>query len=129
MTVLVLGFVVTGAMLMVSWGQVFVGAQGDDRVTQHLAEQTIEGMRSAGFAAIATGSQTDYPAGGVGGSQTFSRTTCVIYVDKSTLGEPAGSGCTVGSATSTKRIRVTVTPTNASRADPVTIETVVSDPS
>jgi hypothetical protein len=45
-------------------------------------------------------------------------------VSVATLGEPPGTGCTVGGPTATKRVRVTVTPATR-QADPVTLETVL----
>src|SRR5262245_49370842 len=126
-TLLIVGLAVTGVIVMLSEGQAYVGAQGENRVAQRLAEQTIEGFRAVGFAGIATGSQTDYPTEGTDAKQRFTREVCVMYVAKATLGEPTVSGCPVGAVTSAKRIRVTVTPTLAS-ADSVTIETVVTNP-
>jgi type II secretory pathway pseudopilin PulG len=127
MTLLIVGFAVTGVMVMMVEGQTYVAAQGQNRVAQHLAEQAIEGLRAVGFAGIATGARTDYPTSGSDGNQRFTRDICVTYVAKATLGEPSASDCSVGSVTSTKRIRVTVTPATAS-ADAVTIETVVTNP-
>ena len=78
MTLLIVGFAVTGVIVMLSHGQAYVGAQGENRVAQRLAEQTIEGFRAVGFPGIVTGPQTDYPTDGMEGSQRFTREVCVM---------------------------------------------------
>ncbi len=113
-----------GLALMFSTGQSMIIAEGSQRVELYLAEQKLEALRSLGFAGAGTGPQTETIATGQGGAETFTRVTCVWYVSNTTLGEPAGSGCTVGSVTSTKRLRVTVTPASY-LGDAVTLETVL----
>ena len=115
-----------GLALMFATGQSMIVAEGSLRVELHLAEQKLEEMRVLGFAGAATGSVTEPPLTtfGQGGAESFTRVTCVYYVSDSTLGEPPASGCTVGIETSTKRVRVTVTPATHQQ-DAVTLETVL----
>jgi Tfp pilus assembly protein PilV len=113
-----------GLALMFATGQSMIVAEGSQRVELYLAEQKLEGTRALGFAGAGTGSQTETLTAGQGAAESFTRVTCIYYVSDSTLGEPPASGCTVGSATSTKRVRVTVTPSTY-QADAVTLETVL----
>jgi len=116
-----------GLALMFALGQALVVAQGDDRVALYLAQQKIEEARSLGFSAVAMGSHTDTVTAGQTAGQTFTRVTCISYVGDASLGEPPAGGCAVGAGTSTKRIKVTVTPAQP-QADPVTLETVLVNP-
>jgi Tfp pilus assembly protein PilV len=113
-----------GLALMFATGQSMIVAEGSQRVELRLAEQKLEETRALGFEGAATGTLTETLTTGQGGAESFTRVTCVYYVSDSTLGEPPASGCTVGSFTSTLRVRVTVTPITY-QADAVTLETVV----
>ncbi|HEV8437144.1 MAG TPA: hypothetical protein VGT40_03525 [Methylomirabilota bacterium] len=123
----VMAVAVIGLALMFGLGQSLAVAQGDERLALYLAEQKLEQLRALGFAAVAVGSQTETLTGGQSNVQTFLRTTCIVYVDDTTLGEPADTACVAGVATATKRIRVTVTPA-IEQAGPVTLEAVLSSP-
>jgi type II secretory pathway pseudopilin PulG len=121
------GIALTGLALMFSLGQVTVVGQGDERVALYLAQQKIEEARSLGFFGIAMGSQTDTVTAGETGNQTFTRVTCTTYVSDTNLGEPPAGGCPAGATTGTKRVKVTVTPTQR-QTDAFTLETVLTTP-
>ena len=177
--VLIAGFVlaigIVGFALMFSRSMNFVVGQGDTRVALYLAQQKIEKLRALGFSATPTGDQindgctnaTQYyepcynetlqggagletPAGTQVDRQTFTRLTCVRYVqdgDPEQLPDPLqppGSwtcpnppGCDPTDATTcpkTKRIKVAVIPLVLGGADPtapidenrVTVELVLT---
>jgi len=117
-----------GLALMFANGQTLIVAEGSQRVELYLAEQKLESIRALTFtsAAGAPGSSTETVTSmGQGGAQSFTRDTCVYYVADNTLGGgPPGTTCTVGAATSTLRVRVTVTAATR-QADAVTLETIL----
>lgn len=130
-----------GLALMFATGQSMVVGQGSERVELYLAEQKLEGYRASGFPGV-TGLQTETITGGEAGTEKFNRVTCAYYVDKNTLLPPGGvtppNPCAAGAATTAVRVTVTVTQgaisvlvaTRVANApDPVTVETVLVNPS
>ena len=101
---LIIGIVLIGLALMVSWSQALVVGQGDSQVVLFLAEQKLEKLRVWGFDgaqvlnwddALAIGGCTDDEpcytetihtgAGGAAQGQRFTRRTCVDYVDRKSV--------------------------------------------
>jgi len=107
----VFAIAVIGLVLMFSWGQSFVVAQGDDRVALYLAQQRIESLRASGYTAVealnancgGTPEADENLTAGSGGAQSFTRQTAVVHVSNNLQTPECG--------TDTIRITVTVTPT------------------
>ncbi len=116
---------VIGLVLMFSWGQSFVVAQGDDRVALYLAQQRIESLRASGYAAAedlnsncgGTPEADENLTAGSGNAQSFTRQTAVVHVSNDLQ--------TPGCGTNTIRITVTVT-VNMLQGNPVTLQTVLT---
>lgn len=143
----VLGIAAVGVSLMLSAGNTWVAAGGDDRAALGLARQKIEQLRSLTFACIplggsgtkaamtgcaatqnynegratwvtATGSSAAAPS-----SRSFTRLTCVEYVSETDFGSPVYAGssaatpCTAGAPTNVKRITVIVQATGQAAED------------
>ena len=107
----VFAIAVIGLVLMFSWGQTFVVAQGNDRVALYLAQQKIESLRASGYAAAevlnsncgGTPALDETLTAGMANSQSFTRQTDVEHVNDANLSNPE---C----GTDSIRITVTVTP-------------------
>jgi type II secretory pathway pseudopilin PulG len=124
---LVVGISAIGVALLLNSGRTFIVAQGDNRVALYLAEQGIEQQVAQGFpgSSVAPLSETV----GLGGTQTFTRVSCVNFVLDTDPTQPPGcpGDCALGVGTCTQntvRITVTVTPALA-QAQPVTLQTVI----
>lgn len=131
---LILGIATVGLAQLFSSAQIQVVAQGDDRVALYLAQAQIETLRAA--LSVSAGMQAPDPetlVGGAAGTQTFTRRTCVRFVDDTDPESPPSSppncnGCPYPSANCTgvtKRVWVMVTPKMAAAASPVTIEALL----
>ncbi len=107
----IIAIAVIGLAVMFSWGQTFVVAQGDDRVSLYLAQQKLESLRASGYsAAEALNSNCggipeadETLTAGAGNAQSFTRQTAVENVNDANLSTPECS-------TNSIRITVTVTP-------------------
>jgi len=151
----IVGIAVIGVALMFGKGSAWVSATGVDRVAAGLAQQRIEQIRGCGWDAATrwpaddsscpalTGAPlTPVPLTGLGllppetglsggSNHTFTRTTCIQYVDPKTsqgLAEPAfDPSCQPGTATSMVRITVVVrSSSNQPETSPVTLQAWMS---
>jgi len=139
------GVALTGLALMYSSAQVWVVAQGDDRVALYIARQKVEQLRglrvAKGLECVPTGgpgsegevfdadgtgscppviyNETDVTAG-VSGSQTFTRTTTVNCLDENYV---SVSPCPAEPVA--KQVAVTVI-SQMQQASPVTLQTVLT---
>ncbi|MGH7412341.1 MAG: type IV pilus modification PilV family protein [Candidatus Methylomirabilis sp.] len=126
---LVVGVAVIGLALMFSRGNTYVFATGDDRIALGLAEQKIEQIRAAGFGVANPGvvvtepvTTEMVPTGTATKKRSFTRVTCIQYVDPANITSPAyASDCPAGAVTLTKRITVIVTP-DQPEANPVSLQ-------
>lgn len=147
----IVGIAVIGVALMFGKGSAWVSATGADRVAAGLAQQRIEQIRACGWdAATKSPAEASCPAlpgapppltglglrpadaeTGItaGNNHTFSRTTCIQYVDPTTpqgLAEPIFvPECLPGSPTSMVRITVVVASTQP-ETSPVTLQAWMS---
>jgi Tfp pilus assembly protein PilV len=163
-TGIILAIATVGLALLLSRGQQFVIAQGDTNVALHLAQQKLERLSGLGFSASIVGDRTNgdgvVNGCGVAGTnsepcynetltaglgqqtptttttdtQTFTRLTCVRYVQDDNPELPADPlqppstwtcpSCVQGAPASctrqTKRIKVAVIPTLVGNADATT---------
>ena len=133
----ILAIAVIGLSLMLSSGQSFVMAEGDERVALYLAQQKIEKLRALGLRCIPVGpsadavgpesgcqssTQQDYnEAPAELGFSRYSRLTVVECVDPQTFAPLA----TCPDPITAKRITVTVDP-EMREADPITISSVLT---
>ena len=133
----ILAIAVVGLTLMLSSGQSFVMADGDERVGLYLSQQKIEKLRTLGLRCIPVGTSADVvgPEPGCGastqqdynetpadlGSSRYSRLTVVECVDPQTFTPTAPCPDPV----TAKRITVTVDP-EMREADPITISSVLT---
>jgi len=123
----VLAISVIGLVLMFSWGQSFVVAQGDDRVALYLAQQRIESLRASGYTAVevlnsncgGTPEADEDLTAGMANSQSFSRHTAVEHVNDDDI-------TALECGTDTVRITVTVT-ANMPQSNPITLQTVLTN--
>ena len=70
---------------------------------------------------------TDTVLGGLGGTQSFTRTMCINYVRDTDPTQPAGCTNWAGAGSATlKRITVTVTPAQV-KSTPATLQTVYGE--
>jgi type II secretory pathway pseudopilin PulG len=156
-TAVVMGIAAVGIALMFATGSGWVSAEGDDRVAMKLAQQKVEQLRSMSFGCIFAGGPGSYPtpltgctaaqnynegpgnnwvdATGASSPQpaptnkTYTRKTCVQYVNDTSVSSPAYTGganptaatCVPGNPTNVKRIVVVVQPTRATATDPPVI--------
>ena len=139
-TSVVIGIATLGMSLMLSAGNSWVTAGGDDRAALGLARQKIEQLRSLTFACIPLGgpgpktamvgctATQNYNEGGATwvstagspvaapSSRSFTRLTCVEHVSETAFSSPAYAGdttanpCVAGAPTNVKRITVIVRP-------------------
>jgi hypothetical protein len=149
---LILGVAVIGVSLLLQHAETAVIGQGDRYVALYLAHQKVEkivalnvqrgfGYIQTGDSTLTTGCGTDpdrepcYSETVEGGeqvgasSQSFTRTTCVNFVNDDDPATPSGcTSCMLGGTctNNTKRITVTVAP-GALLADPVTLVTVITN--
>ncbi len=135
---IVVAVAVIGLALMVSLGQAWVVAQGDEYVALYLAQQKIEnlaacapapcpadcgacGLAGPGFT-DGTSTQTIQNTG-ESATQTFTRATTVECVDPTNYTDTGVVACPT--PPQAKRITVTVTPAMR-QADAVTVQTVLT---
>ena len=117
----IVGLAVIGVALMFGRGSAWVAASGADRVAAGLAQQRIEQIRAARWGAAIASDTLGIPVIepiALGDGRTFTRTSCVQYVDDSTAPGATAVGlaqppyvpgtCPAGTPSSTLRITVEV---------------------